>query len=218
MSEEIIIAIITGVTTVIGSGLLSFFISKKKAKRDDFTAVTDLIKEDNERLREEIEEIKKENKLIRAELDEVKDELSEERATTANLRADLLLLETAHHDLPLPQWLKDSSGIMLSLNDAYEAAFLIPQGKTRADYVGHTDVDIWGEEIGARYRRNDEIAQAKRKATVFREPMPVGDFDLTEDFIVLKYPRYKGRTLIGIGGIMFPVSYYEMTKPGATSK
>lgn len=210
MTAEIWIAIITGFFTLIGSGLLSYFIAKRKNRRDDFVTISDLIKEDNSRLRLEIDKIREENNAIRLELDSVKEELIEERERGTQIRSDLLLLETAHHDLPLPQWLKDENGIMLSLNDAYEDAFLLRQNKTRSDYIGRTDTEFWGLEIGLEHQKNDRIALRKRRATIFHERIEVDGADLSGEFIVLKYPRYKGRVLIGIGGIYFPVSYYEI--------
>lgn len=58
-------------------------------------------------------------------------------------------------------WIKefvDGKFIMRYLNLEYERIFLIPNGKSRSDYIGNTDYDVWSEEIAKAYERHDFAA------------------------------------------------------------
>lgn len=168
---------------VISGGLiqafLSFLIRKRETNRGDFAQIVNTWKEDNLRLREE-------NELLRRTLN---DHESKIRA----LQYQVTMLESAHQDLPVPMWLKDLEGNMLSLNKEYEKVFLEPLGKTIDDYIGRKDVDIWPKEVAEKFRNNDEA--------VLREQGPIHFTDENIGYKIIKFPRYASGAIVGIAGI-----------------
>ena len=119
-----------------------------------------------------------------------------------DLKLQLTILKTYHPEMPIPIWLKDQNGIMLSLNQAYEDAFLFPQGKTRVDYIGMRDEDIWPDDIAHTFRENDLIATAQRSFVEIKEddlPHP-----LLKGWRFYKYPVFSQGTFIGIAGLSLP--------------
>jgi hypothetical protein len=123
----------------------------------------------------------------------------------SELRGKLVMLESASQDLPFPHWLKsagtkDMPGVMLSLNKAYEENFLLPLDKTSSDYVGKTDAQFWGDDIGSRYWARD--------LEVIRLGIPIESSEVDPitgaPIRVMKYPRMLGNRVIGIGGIVIP--------------
>lgn len=127
------------------------------------------------------------------------------------LENNILLLESAHQDLPIPMWLKDFKGNMLSVNLAYETIFLKPIGKERKDYVGKSDYDIWPKEIAEVFMKNDILIRRKREPRLITENIPDAMGKLIE-WNILKYPRMSGNQLIGIAGIAIPKNF-DQWKP-----
>lgn len=122
------------------------------------------------------------------------------------LLTKLSMFESSHTDSPLPMWTKDRHGIMLALNDAYEALFLSPMGHTREDYIGKTDQAVWGKEISARFVANDKHVMSTGRVSIFKEVFPINGSE--SPWYIIKYPRYIGtnghRTAIGVAGIACP--------------
>lgn len=118
----------------------------------------------------------------------------------AFLKSNLQLVGAITNDLPMPMWLKDVDGRMMYLNKAYEQAYLIPMGLTANDYIGKTDADVWGEEIGEMYRQADAIAMQSDKPTISIERVE-GKGLKSRDIKVVKYRRKLGNTVLGIGGM-----------------
>jgi hypothetical protein len=119
LPDVLIAAVSHGATAV-----ASFWIALKTSKRDDFSAVVNVLKDDNQALRERI--IKLEERIGGLE-----GNLTIERKRTNFLDSQIRIWESAHQYLPIPQWLKSSDGRMLALNKAYEDAFLKPIKKKR---------------------------------------------------------------------------------------
>lgn len=174
---------------LLSGGLFSYLIGKKKQNSDDFAKVIELFKEDNVRLRKSEEENRE--RLIALE------------RKLLNLQNKLLLLETAHSDLPLPMWLKDLDGTVLSLNKAYEDAYLLPIGKTILDYLGHTDYEIWPKDVADAFANHDKMCLQKGRLDAM-EPVWNG-VELTQ-VRVIKYVRKVNNVPIGIAGISIPLS------------
>lgn len=180
---ELVIAVVSGGFV---TGILTFLLSKRKQSVDEFKELIDYWKTENARLRA-LEE--KNSEFIQRLQKEVN-----------NMKQKLLLMESAHYDLPLPQWLKDTDGVMLSLNSEYEKTFLLPLGLTAHDYIDKHDQDVWGEEIAKHFAIGDKMIIAYKKPYHTVEPIK----DLNGDIIyweIFKYPRFAGNFLIGIGGI-----------------
>lgn len=117
-----------------------------------------------------------------------------------SMESKIMLMESAHHDLPLPQWLKDLNGTMLSLNAEYERIFLAPMGLKSEQYIGKNDVMVWGEETANHWRKLDFEVIKHRRHVFSTEKVPQGDETYVE-WEILKYPRYAGNVIIGVGGI-----------------
>lgn len=183
------------ISAFVGGGLvqsgLNYVLSSRTARKDELSQVIATWQADNERLR-------KENQVLHEEMRGLRDEV-------ADLRAKVILMESAHTDAPLPMWLKDTMGRMLSLNSEYERCFLAPFGKTADDYIGQYDEDVWDEATAGQFRKNDSLALLNGvwKGT---EQVPLPDGTM-EDWLILKYTRMAGRVKIGIAGIAIPTRW-----------
>ncbi len=182
------------------TALIKYFGDKRRAKidenkqeLDEFKKVFEVWQEDNKRLRE------REKALL--------EEVVKLREEVADLRNKIVLLESAHQDLPLPAWLKDTKGVMLAVNAAYEDTFLVPRGFNAVDYIGHTDHAVWPEDIANQYQKHDKMVLRSGKMWHGSEKIPNNDGEV-EEWSIIKYVRYSGRTKIGIAGIAIP-KYYE---------
>ena len=193
---SIIIAVFSGGAA---TKIFDFFIAKERVNQDEFQAIVEQWQSDNERLRDENENYRKVEKDLYKKLSSLEKQIQ-------NLQTKLLLMESAHQHLPIPSWLKDTDGKMLSVNKAYETNFLIPNGFTKFDYMGKTDVEIWGEKIASEYKETDENAlKCDQKYWFGHQPIIVGKSDETTKWKVLKYVRYVNDVAIGIGGIAIPL-------------
>ena len=65
-------------------------------------------------------------------------------------------LETLINTLPDPVWLKNTEGVFLACNRAFERQL----GKPAADIIGKTDADLWPAELAAFFRQKDGEALA----------------------------------------------------------
>tara|TARA_R100001369_G_scaffold72251_5_gene100252 strand:- start:4947 stop:5564 length:618 start_codon:yes stop_codon:yes gene_type:complete len=197
---EILLSILGGGSLV---GILSWVISLRKDKREGMSAVIELFKEDNTRLRDEFKELKTDFDMHR-ENSKKREQVNTK--TIQSLQIKLNILESAHLDLPVPQWLKDKNGYMLSINSAYEEIF----GITADEYVGKKDHDVWKKGIADAFCKHDNIVKRTRKHIQTQEN--VENEYHSGCWEVLKYPRYEGSTFIGIGGIAF-----KLIEGGCTS-
>lgn len=120
------------------------------------------------------------------------------------LRHQLELMESAHQDLPFPQWLKDPNGIVLAVNRAYELRFLIPRGYTAADYVGHDDFAVWPDEIAREFQEHDRMVFESGVPFVGLEEIEQADGSVAPE-VIHKYVRKAGHIKIGISGVAPPM-------------
>ncbi len=180
--------VITLVGTFLGGGfitaLTSFLIQRKKTDQDGFKILFDKLEEDNRRLRE------------REDANEIKIQALQKQLNDLQLKVQLM--ESAHNDLPIPQWLKDTHGRMLSINDPY----IKLTGISRDKYIGNTDWDVWPENIARQFIENDNKVMREKKPMHTIEKFIVADGSI-EEWNVLKFPRYAGNIVVGIGGIAF---------------
>lgn len=122
----------------------------------------------------------------------------------SRLLTQFVALSSAHDSSPLPQWVKDENGKMLSLNRAYEKTFLIPNGFTSKDCLHKTDRSVWPEEIAEAFKKNDDLVWRTRKIHDLKERISVNG--VITDIRTIKYPRYADgiKDPIGISGIAIP--------------
>jgi len=167
------------------TSLTNFLISRKKEDRTDFERIVRTWEADNTRLRQV-------NEADRDKIDELERKIFD-------LQNKILLMESSHSDLPLPQWLKDTNGVMLAVNKAFEDYFLTPIGKTAGDYLGNNDFHVWPTDVAERLFANDREVMRRRKPVRHKEIMKINGH--TEEIDVIRYPRFSDRTLIGVAGI-----------------
>ena len=190
------------IAAVVGGGLFTqifnFVLKRQEAEKDDFESIVDQWQSDNKRLREENQNhIIKQNQLFK--------KISELEKRISNLNTKLLIMESAGMNIPLPTWLKDLDGTMLAINDSYELYFLKPINRTKQDYIGKTDFEIWDEEIAKIYKENDvAVLNSVKKIWFGEEPILLNGKDVTKQWKMLKYVRFAGDLKIGIGGMAIP--------------
>lgn len=190
------------ISAAIGGGFLTklfdYLMNLRKAESDDFDTIVAQWQQDNERLRQE-------NKDHKDRQDELYKKIAEHEKKLSALNAKLLVMESSYMHIPLPSWLKDIDGTMLAVNDAYEIYFLIPNGYTKADYVGKTDSDVWPENIAKQFIESDiRTMQSEKKIWFGKEQIVVKDVDVSDNWRVLKYVRYAGNIPVGVAGIAIP--------------
>lgn len=185
-----------------GVALLNWFLKKQAADGQTFQQLREAYKEDFQGMRNEILDLK-------VEVAKLTDQLASKDRQISLMQAQLDLMKTAYPDIPLPLWLKDTNGYMIALNDAYEKAFLIPQGKHRGEYINKQDQAVWEPEVVELFKKNDMIAveRADKVKVIFEDIHDLENskqFRLLKNWEFLKYPRYIDGTLVGIGGIAIP--------------
>ena len=190
------------ISAAVGGGFLTklfdYLMNLRKAESDDFDTIVAQWQHDNERLRQE-------NKDHKDRQDELYKKIAEHEKKLSALNAKLLVMESSYMHIPLPSWLKDIDGTMLAVNDAYEIYFLIPNGYTKADYVGKTDSDVWPENIAKQFIESDiRTMQSEKKIWFGKEQIVVKDVDVSDNWRVLKYVRYAGNIPVGVAGIAIP--------------
>lgn len=173
-----------------GGGVLGFILTYlARMRKSSLDELRDVIKD----RKEEIDRLRK----LESENNE---RIKAMEAKINSMESKIMLMESAHHDLPLPQWLKDLNGTMLSLNAEYERLFLAPFGLKSENYIGKNDSMVWGEETAAHWRKLDHEVMKHRRHVFSVEKVPTEDHGYVE-WEILKYPRYAGNVIIGVGGI-----------------
>ena len=117
----------------------------------------------------------------------------------SQLRSNMIILSIADDNYPNPKWMKSNDLMMLKLNKSYEDIYLKPFGKSRSDYIGKYDHDIWPEDVAFRFRENDRKVLMSKKPITFSEKVPTADGKEIEVEIT-KYPIIINGEIIGIGG------------------
>lgn len=140
---------------------------------------------------------------VEADLESERGKSSELQLQVSQLQIQLLTIKGAHTDLPWPAWLKDTGGVILAANKAYEEQFLKPRGYSLIDYVGQTDAAVWPLDITAEFRENDLAVMRDRRILDFFEEIEIAG-GKRANMRFLKYPVYAGGTLIGVAGMYVP--------------
>lgn len=177
-----------------------FGFGKKKEKSQsekDFASLT-------KTLFQTLEVYKNENNEFRSRILALEEKVAEDQIALISLQSQLTLLRTAYNDSPFPTWLKDTNGVMLDLNPAYENLFLKPMGLTKVDYIGKTDYHIWPEDVAAKYIQND-LRAMKSEYWIGEEKIMVNDNNVGNIWQILKYGRYMDGVCVGVTGKAIPV-------------
>lgn len=184
--------------SAISASVLTLLFNRKKLRHD----VEDQFRDD---IIAELNTLRNEVKYWTEKYYSLADEYSKLSSDMKLLERDLTmkiaLFESAHSDLPLPMWLKDPDGKMLSLNDAYEFEFLKPFGLTKDDYIGKYDTDVWPKEISEEYYENDRKVYLTGETWEGVEMVARPDSGIVEEWQIVKYLRQSSGVKIGIGGI-----------------
>lgn len=190
-------------TALLGGGMGAYFTFRLGGRKQDQSDFTTLVKE----YKELYDVSKQELSFLKKEVDHLRMRFNKKDKEVSELRNQLMIFESSHADVPVPLWLKDVNGTMLFLNQEYESLLLHPVGKTMDDYIGKTDIEVWGKETGDKFLRNDNEVIRKRKPVEFTEIWKGND--CVYEGRVIKYPRFLGKTVIGVGGIILDVKCIE---------
>lgn len=194
---------------VVGAGGLGAFLTYKLGNRKQDSSEFKTVVEEYKDL---VTNYKSELDKLRKDFDELKVLVFQKEDEIKTLRNQLMIFESSHADIPMPMWLKDTNGIMLFLNEEYERIVLNPIGKTTEDYIGKTDYDVWGKEIGKQFTDNDKQVMRQKKPVQFKETWQ-GSNGATFVGTLLKYPRFlNNRTVIGIGGVIMNIKQEKKTE------
>ena len=176
--------LITPAVAAISGGGIVALLKHFQSRRNSFY---DRLEKDNERLREREEEIEK-------EIDDLK-------AKFTLLQEKLIILEQAHHNLPIPQWIKSKEGVILSMNSHCHKIFIEPEGFSRLEAIGLTDRDIFNSDTADIIEANDNAVKEKKKSIKSVERLLIGGE--WQSWAVTRYPIIQDGTLIALGGIAY---------------
>lgn len=194
--------IITGlISALAGGGLASYFNYKLGSKKENTNEFTLLLEQYKLLRKSDMEEMQG----LKARIKELEDKDLERRLEIQGLKHQLIVYESSHLDIPLPNWLKDTSGRVLFINKDYEDMFLVPRGYTMSDYVGFDDYSVWDEKFAKKIIQSDREVIRTKKPTTYIEEIDLNGRTLYVE--VLKYPRKFKEVVIGIGGIVLRQSY-----------
>lgn len=212
MSAQEIIAFLA---TALGSGGLGAFlhnrIANRKQDESEFSTLVDRWQELYEKqLEKEQRQEKRINKLEK-EVEILKKESIKKDDVIQELQHQLVIFESSHADVPVPIWLKDTSGKMLYVNSEYARQILNPIGLGAESYIGKKDADVWGEEIAKKFIAHDKKVMRLKRSIEFTEVWR-GANGIEFEGRVIKYPRFLNRkTVIGVGGIILDIKRHETT-------
>mgnify|MGYP001089476980 CR=1 FL=1 len=172
----------------VATAFFTFIVSLRNEGRTDFSEVVSVYQKDNERLRE-------------------KNETLEDRIVTLErkinfLEGQVMILESGQNDFPYPVWYKSMTGVMLAVNKAYVKEHLTPFGFTAADYIGKTDVEMWGHTKGTEHW--NQALEAISNKNGFQDAI-IKDPNTGKPIRVINYIRKIGALNVGISGISLPV-------------
>lgn len=109
-----------------------------------------------------------------------------------------LLLRTLIHTIPDLVWLKDTEGVYLACNHAFERFFGYPEN----EILGRSDFDFMAKEIAEEFRQHDQYAIDAGKPTVNEEWITYASNGHRALLVTTKTPMFKADgTLIGVLGI-----------------
>ncbi len=190
---------IVGYVAILIGSITAFLRMLIPARRRNFEALTDRQEKYADRHEADLERLH--DRLDREEKDHDHCKAENER-----LRASIMYIQSSQMDIPLPLWIKDMDGILISCNKAYEDQFLKPIGITAQDYIGRPDWEIWGKEFAKKIAAHERQLVVSRKELRGTDYIPVEE-GKTVKTSWIKYPLFKNGTMIGHAGIITETSY-----------
>jgi CRISPR/Cas system-associated protein Csx1 len=180
---------------VTGGGGLGFFlnylISRRQTDQSEFEILLKVWKEERDELKLERKELIERERSNSAEILELKEELSK-------LKSKMVLLESAHFDLPLAQCVKDLDGTIILINNEFDKLFLAPYGQTSNSCVGTNGAHIWGIENTKKYRKAELEVIIHKAAKHFIEEGNDIEGNPTK-WSTFRYPIFLGEKIIATG-------------------
>jgi hypothetical protein len=141
-----------------------------------------------ESYRERVVSLEAENKLLESKIEKLE-------AKVIQLTLDVKLLRSHSEHYHFPEWVKDGNQRLRHGNDAFRLHFIEAQGRELSDYIGKTDIEFHGPEIGEYYR--------EKSLKVFESGIPSVDIDKAvingkeTYFRVQRMPIFSGNIVIG---------------------
>jgi hypothetical protein len=153
-----------------------------------------------------ISELTQSNLALQIELANKNIELVRLKAENSKQIKDEDLAQRLVDSLKFPAWVKEyneesNEFIMIAINEIYTVVY----GKTKTDYIGFTDYDIYPKEIADEYRRRDFEALNNFNSVVVKENTMKNGEDFLETSIKFKIQFSSDRTFIG--GFIITGSY-----------
>lgn len=199
--DNIMIAIVSAAAATIPSFAGGYFIfrGKKQSSADLFAAnlMDQVLKLNSEitSMKKDYNLLMEQNILLNQHLNEYKNKVAELEMKISEQFNHIEIIEAYYENMPGPAWMKDTSGVMFFINSAYEKQF----GVSKREYQQSTDVQVWGEEIGNAFWKNDMKVLRAKKGFVVQEWVPFKK-DLIL-FKIWKFPIFIKDELIGCGGV-----------------
>lgn len=131
------------------------------------------------------------------------------RRVALALESERTYLRTLVSTIPDLIWLKNSDGVFLACNPAFERFF----GASEADIVGKTDYDFVDAELADFFRKNDREAMAAGKPRVNEEWVTFADDGHRALLETTKTPMFAlDGTLVGVLGIGHDITEHRQTQ------
>lgn len=152
-----------------------------------------------------IENLEKSEAENKKKIEELQHEVTSLRLEAESLKTRFIIFQSTHDSAPIPMWIKDNNGRVLSANKAYEDLFLKPRGYTLMDYVNKDDFSVWPKDIADEFRLNDQRVHKDGKVWDGEETV-VNEAGVRYQCRIIKYPRYMAgiNEPFGIAGVAVP--------------
>lgn len=166
-----------------------------------------------EREREAYQRQGVEIKELREEMRKLAGDLRQAEKQVSDLKLSIYTVNSALILSPLPHWVKtvgtlEKPGQILTLNDEAHLSFYAPLGLAKSEVIFHTDAEVFGTELGAKYWATDLEAIRCRctQDDYLPEPLPDPRTGKQRLVRVVKWPIMNQGTVVAIAGVAIPES------------
>lgn len=119
------------------------------------------------------------------------------------LRTQIILLESSHYDHPYPSWWMDMEGHLVLANQAFESLFLIPEGRNLVEVNGNAPGQLFGNQAGLEYLEKHNWVLSRKRPWEGAINFEINGKSSAEHVVL--YPRYSGKQIIGVSGMVIPL-------------